>query len=96
MLSFPSDTSGVKCTWSDGGYLEIDLHHCSDPVNYHVYLNAPQKDIHSKNFSLKKGDDVELFKNIKIHVTELSREGNQVTTTVSFTLLTINRLLSRL
>lgn len=73
--------TGVKCTWSGGGYLEIDLHHCSDPVNYHVLLNAPGKRIF-KNITLKKGDDRVLFEKFKIHVTELSREGNQVTTTV--------------
>ena len=92
---FPSNTSGVKCTWSGGGYLEIDLHHCSDPVNYHVLLNAPGNDIF-RNITLKNGDSMELLEHVQIHVTELSREGNQVTTVVSFTLLNINCLLSRL
>lgn len=78
----------MKCTWSGGGYLEIDLHHCTDPVNYHVYLNAPGKGI-SKNITLQKGDDKELFQNFRIHVTELSRKGNMVTTTVSFTFVTV-------
>ena len=81
---FPSINSGVKCTWSGGGYLEIDLHHCSDPVNYHVYLNAPKSNIH-QNITLKQGDEKPLYQKFKIHVTELSRKGNVVTTTVSFT-----------
>ncbi|XP_020606229.1 uncharacterized protein LOC110044984 isoform X3 [Orbicella faveolata] len=87
LLKEPSDCqpnphcTGVKCTWSDGGYLEIDLHHCSEPVNYHVYLNAPGKHI-SKNITLKEGDEKELYQKFKIHVTELSRKGNIVTTTV--------------
>ena len=87
-FSFPSNTLGVKCTWSSGGYLEIDLHHCSNPVNYHVLLNAPEKHIF-RNLTLKEGDESKLFKNFKIHVTDLSREGNQVTTTVSFTSVTV-------
>ena len=77
----------MKCTWSGGGYLEIDLHHCTDPVNYHVYLNAPGKRIYNESITLKQGDDKELLKNFKIHVTELSRKGNMVKTTVSFTRL---------
>jgi len=81
---FTSYTSGVKCTWSGGGILEIDLHHCDNPVHYHVYLNAPRTGI-NKTLSLKEGDDKELSKNFKIHVTELSRKGNVITTTVSCT-----------
>lgn len=73
--------TGVKCTWSGGGILEIDLHHCDDPVHYHVYLNAPGK-VRNETLSLKEGDEKELFKKFKIHVTELSRKGNVVTTTV--------------
>ena len=93
---FLSNTSGVKCTWSGGGYLEIDLHHCTDPVNYHVYVNAPSKGI-SKNVTLKQGDDKELSKHFKIHVTQLSRKGNQVTATVSFTSVAVEcKLLLRL
>jgi len=87
-LSFPFYISGVKCTWSGGGYLEIDLHHCSKPVNYHVLLNAPGKGI-TQNITLKKGDEAPLYQNVKIHVTELSRKGNVVTTTVSFTFVAI-------
>ena len=74
----------MKCTWSGGGILEIDLHHCDDPVHYHVYLNAPGK-VRNETLSLKEGDEKELFKKFKIHVKELSRKGNVVTTTVSCT-----------
>ncbi|XP_078359999.1 uncharacterized protein LOC144644394 isoform X3 [Oculina patagonica] len=77
--------TGVMCTWSGGGLLEIDLHHCDNPVTYHVYLHAPSKNIHH-NLTLRKGDDKELVKgdlgNVKLNVKELSRKGNIVTTTV--------------
>lgn len=76
----------MNCTWSGGGLLEIDLHHCDDPVTYHVLLNAPNKGIH-KDLTLKKGDDQELGNwnslTVKLNVMELSRQGNIVTTTVS-------------
>lgn len=85
---FPSNFSGVKCTWSGGGYLEIDLHHCTNPVNYHVLLKAPDQNIF-KNITLQKGDERDLYETFKLHVTELSRQGNIVTTTVSSTPVTV-------
>ena len=76
----------MKCTWSGGGILEIDLHHCDHPVNYHILLNAPDKGIH-KNLTLKKGDKQVLAQenigSVSLNVKELKRQGNIVTTTVS-------------
>lgn len=76
----------MKCTWSGGGVLEIDLHHCDNPVNYHVLINAPSKSIY-KNLTLRKGDDQVLAQgdlgSVKLNVKELKRQGNIVTTTVS-------------
>ena len=85
---FPLNFSGVKCTWSGGGYLEIDLHHCTDPVNYHVLLVAPDQKIF-RNITLQKGDERDLYETFKLRVTELSQQGNVVTTTVSFTSVTV-------
>ena len=77
----------MKCTWSGGGILEIDLHHCDHPVSYHVLLNAPSKGIH-KNLTLKEGDDKVLAQGdlgtVKLNVKKLTRQGNVITTTVNF------------
>ena len=87
LLSFYSNTSGVKCTWSGGGHLEVDLHHCHDPVNYHIAIKAPSKNL-LKNVSVQEGDSINLFKKdkvgeVKLHVKKLSRTGNIVSTSVS-------------
>lgn len=78
--------SGVKCSWSNGGYLEVDLHNCHKPINYHVLFNAPGKHVF-KNLTLQKGDEKVLYDGkvtVNLKVAELKREGNVVTTTVSF------------
>ena len=77
--------SGVICTWADG-LLEVDLHHCKKPIKYHVYINAPGYIV--QNITLQKGDEKVLYAGkpttFKLKVTELKREENIVTTTVSF------------
>ena len=76
----------MKCSWSGAGYLEVDLHHCQHPVNYHVLFNAPEYQVF-KNLTLKKGDEQTLYEHqyvtIKIKVTRLERTENIVTTSVS-------------
>ena len=51
----PTNTTGVNCTWSGGGSLEVDLQHCKDPVYYHLFLNVPSKGIRNKGVQLKQG-----------------------------------------
>ncbi|KAJ7383642.1 hypothetical protein OS493_026828 [Desmophyllum pertusum] len=84
--------SGVKCSWSNGGYLEVDLHNCHKPINYHVLFNAPGKHVF-KNLTLQKGDEKVLYDGkvtVNLKVAELKREGNVVTTTVQ--LITCSKL----
>ena len=78
--------TGVKCSWSGHGYLEVDLHHCQHPVNYHVLFKAPEYHVF-KNLTLKQGDEQTLYEHqyvtIKIKVTQLERTENIVTSSVS-------------
>lgn len=78
---------GVICSWSDGGFLEVDLRHCQHPVAYHVLLTYPAFHISKASLNLTQGDEKTLFKHelvtIKIKVTKLERKENVVTTTVS-------------
>ena len=77
---------GVKCSWPDGGLLEVDLHHCQDPVYYHVLLKYPDFGI-SKNLNVTKGKPQTLYQHkvatVKIQVLKLERTNDIVTTTVS-------------
>lgn len=79
--------TGVICSWSDGGFLEVDLRHCQHPVAYHVLLTYPAFHISKASLNLTQGDEKTLFKHelatIKIKVTKLERKENVVTTTVS-------------
>ncbi|CAH3174680.1 unnamed protein product [Porites evermanni] len=79
--------TGVICSWSDGGLLEVDLHHCQHPVAYHVLLKYPAFHISKTSLNLTQGDEKTLFKHelatVKIKVTKLERKENVVTTTVS-------------
>ncbi|CAH3033486.1 unnamed protein product, partial [Porites lobata] len=76
---------GVICSWSDGGFLEVDLRHCQHPVAYHVLLTYPAFHISKASLNLTQGDEKTLFKHelatIKIKVTKLERKENVVTTT---------------
>ena len=76
----------MKCSWSGHGYLEVDLHHCQHPVNYHVLFNVPEYHVF-KNLTLKQGDEQTLYERqpvtIKIKVTQLERTENIVTSSVS-------------
>jgi len=62
----------------------VDLHHCKDPVNYHIFFKDHGLGVH--NFTLKKGDAQPLFKTkfgtVTIRVTQLERKDNIVTTSV--------------
>ncbi|XP_073238646.1 uncharacterized protein [Porites lutea] len=79
--------TGVICSWSDEGLLEVDLHHCQHPVAYHVLLKYPAFHISKTSLNLTQGDEKTLFKHelatVKIKVTKLERKENVVTTTVS-------------
>ena len=74
------------CSWSGGGSLEVDLHHCQEPVNYHLFFKQSGSSSY-ENFTLKKGDEQKLYDSnagsIKIKVTKLERTENIVTTSVS-------------
>ena len=87
----PTNTTGVNCTWSGGGSLEVDLQHCKDPVYYHLFLNVPSKGIRNKGVQLKQGKKFRVYNDPKIgevylHVKTLSRKGNVITTNVSLCL----------
>lgn len=80
--------TGVNCTWSGGGFLEVDLHHC-DQVYYHILVNAPSHDIRNREKILKEGDRLQLYKNrllgeISLKVVKLSRTDNVITTIVEW------------
>lgn len=74
------------CSWSSGGFLEVDLHHCQHPVSYHVLFKYPAYHI-NQSLNLTQGDEKTLYKNglatVKIKVAKLQRKENVVTTTVS-------------
>ncbi|XP_044172868.1 uncharacterized protein LOC122957054 isoform X2 [Acropora millepora] len=76
--------SGVICRWSSNSILEVDLHYCKDPVNYHVYLKDPR--LKNRSFTIGENDKKVLFKKgmmtTKIKVTKLNRSGNTVITSV--------------
>ena len=75
---------GVICRWSSNSILEVDLHYCKDPVNYHVYLKDPR--LKNRSFTIGENDKKVLFKKgtmtTKIKVTKLNRSGNTVITSV--------------
>ena len=79
------------CSWSSGGFLEVDLHHCDKPAYHLFFKDAGSRSF--KNLTLKQGDPQKLYdKNgvsATIIVTKLERTENIVTTTVS----TIPRML---
>ena len=76
----------MTCSWSGDSFLEVDLHHCDEPVTYHLFFKASGSSP-SKNLSLKQGDEQKLFErsglSVKIEVTKLERTENVVTTSVS-------------
>lgn len=87
----PTNTTGVNCTWSGGSSLEVDLHHCTKQVYYHVFLNAPSKGIRNKDVKLSQGDTFVVYPdsplgNIRLNVKSLSRTDNIITTKVSLCL----------
>lgn len=76
----------MNCTWSGGGRLEVDLHHC-DEVYYHIFVNAPSKGIPNKEVKLKQGNTLPLYDDDKkgklsLHVYTLSRKNDIITTKV--------------
>nr|XP_058953446.1 uncharacterized protein LOC131780869 isoform X6 [Pocillopora verrucosa] len=79
--------TGVNCTWSGGGSLEVDLQHCKDPVYYHLFLNVPSKGIRNKGVQLKQGKKFRVYNDphigeVYLHVKTLSRKENVITTNV--------------
>ena len=83
-----TNTTGVNCTWSGGGSLEVDLHHCTKQVYYHVFLNAPNQGIRNKEVKLYQGDKFEVspLGNTRLNVKTLSRTDNVINTKVSLCL----------
>lgn len=82
--------TGVNCTWSGGGRLEVDLHHC-DEVYYHIFANAPSKGITNKEKTLKQGSTLRLYDDgrkgkFSLHVYTLSRTNDIITTKVGWEL----------
>lgn len=75
----------MKCSWSGDDFLEVDLHHCDHPVNYHIFFKS--SDSSPQNLTLKQGDEQKLYESkgvsVTLEVTKLERMENKVTTTVS-------------